>query len=211
VQEIWKTYNSQHKVRPQTETEANCLLLLNTSNPSQLWLHVCWNSQICDICDTYLLYTMPPWPHKYKVCSYTMVTCHPAMQAYATLSLSRAHTHTHTHKIYHFLCWCYNPVWVLGSSTAFLQRLWRFRWTVDFRVGYLAPCPTPNLEDQGLHFIWPLHFELSGMGGPTMSLSSSQHSSLHFTGGWKQPLHTKAVFLREDINTTQYFIRYWFL
>jgi hypothetical protein len=42
--------------------------------------------------------------------------------------------------------------------------------TVDFSgVGSLAPRPTPNLEDQGLHFVWPIPFDLSGMGGPTRS------------------------------------------
>jgi hypothetical protein len=33
------------------------------------------------------------------------------------------------------------------------------------RTGLLAPCPTPNLDDGGLHLVWPLLFELSGMGG----------------------------------------------
>jgi hypothetical protein len=50
--------------------------------------------------------------------------------------------------------------------------------TANFSVvGSLAPHPTPNLKDQGLHFFWPLHFDLSGMGGPTRSLRSRQHSS----------------------------------
>jgi hypothetical protein len=31
--------------------------------------------------------------------------------------------------------------------------------TINFsRVRSLAPCPIPNLEDQGLHFVWPLPF-----------------------------------------------------
>jgi hypothetical protein len=41
----------------------------------------------------------------------------------------------------------------------------------------LAPHPTRNLEDQALHFVWHLPFELSGKGGTTRSLHSSQHSS----------------------------------
>jgi hypothetical protein len=50
--------------------------------------------------------------------------------------------------------------------------------TVDFSgVGLLAPRPTPNLEDQGLHFVWSLPFDLSGMGGATRSLRSRQHTS----------------------------------
>jgi hypothetical protein len=44
-------------------------------------------------------------------------------------------------------------------------------------VGLLARRSTPNLEDQGLHFIWPLPFDLSGIGGSTRSLRSRQHNS----------------------------------
>jgi hypothetical protein len=37
--------------------------------------------------------------------------------------------------------------------------------TVNFSgVGSLAPRPTPNMEDQGLYFVWTLHFNLSGGG-----------------------------------------------
>jgi hypothetical protein len=32
-----------------------------------------------------------------------------------------------------------------------------------------------NPDDQGLHFIWPLPFDLSYTGGPTRSLRSRQH------------------------------------
>jgi hypothetical protein len=50
--------------------------------------------------------------------------------------------------------------------------------TEDFsRVGLLAPHPTRNLEDQGLHFVWPLSVYLSDMGGPTRNLRSRQHTS----------------------------------
>jgi hypothetical protein len=69
--------------------------------------------------------------------------------------------------------WCYNPVWVLASSIGSGGFV-----TVDFsRMRLLARYPTPNLEGQGLHFVWPLPFYLSGMGGPTRSLLSHQHSS----------------------------------
>jgi hypothetical protein len=62
---------------------------------------------------------------------------------------------------------------------------------VFFRGGSLAPRPTPNLEDQGLHFVWPLPFGLYGIGGATKSLHSRQHS---FLGHWRvPPLHDKAV------------------
>jgi hypothetical protein len=43
-----------------------------------------------------------------------------------------------------------------------------------------APPPPPN-EDLGLHFIWPLPFQESGISGSTRSLHSSQHMSL---GHW---------------------------
>jgi hypothetical protein len=33
-----------------------------------------------------------------------------------------------------------------------------------FRDGVVAPRPTTNMEHQGLHFVWPLSFDLSGMG-----------------------------------------------
>jgi hypothetical protein len=48
-------------------------------------------------------------------------------------------------------------------------------------VGSLAPCPTPNLGDYGLHFISLLTFELSGIVGATRSIGSRQHISL---GHW---------------------------
>jgi hypothetical protein len=44
----------------------------------------------------------------------------------------------------------------------------------------VLPQPS-NLEDQQLHFIWPLPFDLPGMGDPATSLSSHQFSSL---GHW---------------------------
>jgi hypothetical protein len=49
--------------------------------------------------------------------------------------------------------------------------------TVDFSgVGLLAPRPTLNQEDEGLHFFWPPPFDLSDMGGSTRSLRFRQHS-----------------------------------
>jgi hypothetical protein len=46
----------------------------------------------------------------------------------------------------------------------------------SFRNGVVASHQTPNLEDQGLHFVWLQPFDLSGMGDPTRSLLSHQHS-----------------------------------
>jgi hypothetical protein len=54
--------------------------------------------------------------------------------------------------------------------------------TIDFLgVGALDPRPTPNLKDQGLHFVWPISLDSSGMSGPTRNLRSRQRSSL---GHW---------------------------
>jgi hypothetical protein len=52
-----------------------------------------------------------------------------------------------------------------------------FRNSKYFLCRVVSPRPTPNLEDQGLHSVWPLPFDLSGMGGATRSLRSRQHSS----------------------------------
>jgi hypothetical protein len=54
-----------------------------------------------------------------------------------------------------------------------------------------APCPTPNLGGEGghgLHFIWLLTYELSGIGGATRSIHSHQHSSL---GHWSMQTSTR--------------------
>jgi hypothetical protein len=62
-----------------------------------------------------------------------------------------------------------------------LGPLHRFLTLYFPEMGLLAPCPTQNLEDQGLHSVWPLPFDLSGMDGPSRSLLSRQHNSL---GHW---------------------------
>jgi hypothetical protein len=62
-------------------------------------------------------------------------------------------------------------------------------------VGSLVPRPTPNLEDQGLHFVWPLSTDLSGIDGSTRSLRSRQQS---FPGHWGAPLHDKAMVVLEE-------------
>jgi hypothetical protein len=46
-----------------------------------------------------------------------------------------------------------------------------------FRDCVVSPRPNPNLEDQRLHLVWPLPFDLSCTGGSTRSLHSRQHSS----------------------------------
>jgi hypothetical protein len=47
----------------------------------------------------------------------------------------------------------------------------------------LIPRSNPNLEDQGLLFIWSPPFHLSGMGDPTRSLCSRQRG---YQGHWIQ-------------------------
>jgi hypothetical protein len=65
--------------------------------------------------------------------------------------------------------------------------------TIHFsKVEVLAPWSTPNLEDQGLHFVWPLPFDLSGK-----ILRSCQHSPPRHWGR-KLHLHNKAVVREED-------------
>jgi hypothetical protein len=86
------------------------------------------------------------------------------------------------------LYWRYNPVWVLASSIGFVK--------VKFSgVGSLAPCPTSNIEHQGLHFIWfyPLAclacVDLPGAYAPV-------NIALRVTGASK-PLRDKAVVFEE--------------
>jgi hypothetical protein len=65
----------------------------------------------------------------------------------------------------------YNRVWVLASSIGSAGFV-----TLNFSVGG-AIGPRLNPQPGGLHFVWPLPLDLSGMGGPTRSLRSRQHSS----------------------------------
>jgi hypothetical protein len=64
-----------------------------------------------------------------------------------------------------------------GATTLYLGLVHGFIKVNLFAVGSLAPCPTTKLEDQGLHFVCPLPFNLSGTVGATRSLHSRQHSS----------------------------------
>jgi hypothetical protein len=50
------------------------------------------------------------------------------------------------------------------STVRFLNKI------IFYRMPLLAPCPTPNLEDQGVSLlVWILPFDLTGMGDPTGS------------------------------------------
>jgi hypothetical protein len=105
-----------------------------------------------------------------------------------------------------FLYWRYNPVWVFASSVVPAWSSGGFV-TVNFtRMVSLAPRPTSSLDNQGLHFVWPLPFDLSGMGGSTWSFRSRQHSSPG--PGGKSPFHDMEVVLEKDttlVNTVMNF------
>jgi hypothetical protein len=76
-------------------------------------------------------------------------------------------------KYFVLLYWHCKHVRVLGSLTVSGGFV-----TVHFYGdGSVAPSPNPNLKGQGLYFVWSLPFDLSGMGDPTRSLRSRQHSS----------------------------------
>jgi hypothetical protein len=57
----------------------------------------------------------------------------------------------------------------------------------------------PQPGGPGPHFVWPLPFDLFGMGGYVRNLRSRQHSSPRY---WETQtsLHDMAVVLEEDYN-----------
>jgi hypothetical protein len=68
--------------------------------------------------------------------------------------------------------------------------------TVDFfEGGSLAPRPNPNLEDKGLHFVWPLPFDLCGKDGTAKSFPAS--IVLRVIGPRKASVHNKAIVFEE--------------
>jgi hypothetical protein len=69
-------------------------------------------------------------------------------------------------------------------------------------VGFLASYPTPTLVDQGLLFVWPVPFDLSGMRGLPGAYAPAS-IALKVIGTRKLPLHNKAVVLEEG-NMLQY-------
>jgi hypothetical protein len=54
----------------------------------------------------------------------------------------------------------------------------------------LASRPTPNLEDQGILFVWLLTLDLSGLGGPTSSYATAG-IALRVSGASKPHHHDK--------------------
>jgi hypothetical protein len=66
------------------------------------------------------------------------------------------------------------------------------------RGGYLLTRTIPSLEDQGLHFVGPLPFDLPGFVVATRSLSSGRNSSPDFRVR-RPPRHDKAVSLKRSL------------
>jgi hypothetical protein len=77
------------------------------------------------------------------------------------------------------------------------------------RVKSLAACPTPNLEDQGLHFIWPLPFVLFDLSGMVSVPGAYDPAStvLQVIGVRRPPLQNKAVVLKEEFY--DYSVLFW--
>jgi hypothetical protein len=65
------------------------------------------------------------------------------------------------------------------------------------RVWSSATCPTPIMEDQGIHIVWPLHFDFSGMEGSTKNLWPIS-IALQVTGAHSPTVHDNAVFLENQ-------------
>jgi len=42
-----------------------------------------------------------------------------------------------------------------------------------YGVGLSVPRTTPNLEDQDINFVWVITFDLSIMGGPTITCAAA--------------------------------------
>jgi hypothetical protein len=45
-----------------------------------------------------------------------------------------------------------------------------------FQAGVLSLMSRPNMEDQELNLVWPLHLDISGIASPTNRLRSGEHS-----------------------------------
>jgi hypothetical protein len=74
--------------------------------------------------------------------------------------------------------------------------------TVNFLwLGSLAPNQNSNLKDHGLHFVWPLPYDLSGMG-VLLGAYAPASITLCVIGTRKAPLLVKAVVLEEESITT---------
>jgi hypothetical protein len=79
--------------------------------------------------------------------------------------------------------------------------------TVNFsRVGSLVARPTLNLEDQELHFIWLLPFDLSGMVSLPGAYAPAS-IALQVIEVRSPPLHNEAVVLKEEFY--DYSVLFW--
>jgi hypothetical protein len=86
------------------------------------------------------------------------------------------------------LYWRYNPVWALVSTICFV--------TVYISgVGSLAPCPAPNIEDQGLHFIWP--YSLTCLACVVLSRAYAPANIALRVIEARKPLRDKAIVFEE--------------
>jgi hypothetical protein len=117
----------------------------------------------------------------------------PSLPSSAKVENTSSHTSTPP---YVFIAWCLTTLLSFTGAAA-LCEYWPspwFRKSKFFLGEVVAPSQNPNLEDQKLHFVWPLPFDLSGMGDPTRSLRSRQHSSPgHWEAQTSPPAHDKAV------------------
>jgi hypothetical protein len=140
-----------------------------------------WDSDIIVLCHAMCTSAGPSQEHVRAGCNtQTKLDCRwwltnwNSLKPHLNAAISpgtRARTHTALSNINLFFFFNgqnpHNLVWILTSSM--------FRNNTFFQ-GAVILAPTPTLEDQKLHFLWPLPFGLSGKDDPTRSLRSFQHS-----------------------------------
>jgi hypothetical protein len=104
-------------------------------------------------------------------------------------------------KTFLLLHWRYMPVWVLASSMTLLHRLWTFHNSRFGQGDVVSPTLNPNLEDQGLHFVWHLPFHLPCLVALPIAYAPAS-IALRVIGARKSPLHDKAsVFEKVNIRS----------
>jgi hypothetical protein len=91
---------------------------------------------------------------------------------YGTLHRPREYL-SHAEVAFHNILSAYNKIYCMQWL---FNYVW-FRNSIFVGVPLFAPCQTPNLKGYGLHFGWPLPFDLYGMGESIRRLRSSQQSS----------------------------------
>jgi hypothetical protein len=63
--------------------------------------------------------------------------------------------------------------WVVSIVSIWFQASEGSQGILFYGMGLSAPCPTPDLEDQGIPFSLGHHLDLSGMGDPTSSYATA--------------------------------------